>query len=499
MSKYVYQRLDLKLPSFRLMRLFPGQPGTDIRCEIFEALLYRADGSPDFEALSYAWGDPTGVHEIIVNGGTMMIARNLYTALQHLHLEYEDRILWVDALCINQNDLREKGHQVQQMGDIYKEASKVLVWLGVGTKGTDYLMDTLRQLHKESLHHACRDWTNIDPRWKELWCSVLTGCCQTVDRFQFIDLFQYLCAAPWFNRVWVIQEIANARVADIVCGTKSVSARIFALSPWLLDVEVSERSSVRSVLDVMPGPSRKFSWWAQERTLSTLLYKFRHTDASDDRDHIFALTGLSSDASASEDLQADYTITPGRLARLTISFILGLPNNVLQPETEQFCKTALHLGRINIAGALSEYAFLALDPSLFDYLTSLNEAGQYLVPIRMDTKNRSPDCPKCGWKRSRESLRSATHLYWHWKHGAGKLIFYLDDLPSYPYRWATKKLSPDYLEHAVFDPGVDFKRRILSEVPPEWDCPVIARIWLSFCLESNSALGTNRRPPLQPS
>ncbi|PVH78533.1 hypothetical protein DL98DRAFT_357436, partial [Cadophora sp. DSE1049] len=85
---------------------------------------------PDYEALSYAWGEPVLNHEIEFPEGNLPITQHLYSALQKLRPQHQSRRLWVDAICINQNDKTEKGHQVALMADIYRGASGVVAWLG---------------------------------------------------------------------------------------------------------------------------------------------------------------------------------------------------------------------------------------------------------------------------------------------------------------------------------------------------------------------------------
>jgi hypothetical protein len=93
---------------------------------------------PAFEALSYAWGSDSYHHVVYVDSPTaegvspmtMSIRKNLANALSHLRYADRDRVLWIDAICINQHDLQERGLQVPRMTDIYKYANRVVVWLG---------------------------------------------------------------------------------------------------------------------------------------------------------------------------------------------------------------------------------------------------------------------------------------------------------------------------------------------------------------------------------
>ena len=116
MNKFQYDPLDPGARSFRLLRLLHGST-EEIECEIFEAVFQDEHLIP-YEALSYAWGNLETPHTIKLNNKRLAITDNLHVALKHLRVEDEDRILWVDAICIDQKNERERGHQVQQMGDI---------------------------------------------------------------------------------------------------------------------------------------------------------------------------------------------------------------------------------------------------------------------------------------------------------------------------------------------------------------------------------------------
>ncbi|KAF2636751.1 hypothetical protein P280DRAFT_364566, partial [Massarina eburnea CBS 473.64] len=88
--------------------------------------------NPDFFALSYVWGKDPEDYEILIGGHILQTRPNLYTALRRIraHTKGATRALWVDALCIDQANTRERNHQVDFMADIYSNCSQCLVWLG---------------------------------------------------------------------------------------------------------------------------------------------------------------------------------------------------------------------------------------------------------------------------------------------------------------------------------------------------------------------------------
>jgi len=157
MALFEYDPIDLARPAFRLARLLRGS-GVDIQCDIFQAFLNEPESIIPYEALSYTWGSTEIMDSITINGTKLGVTHNLYLALQYLRSEDEDRILWVDSLCIDQGNGKEKGHQVQQMGNIYRRAERVVIWLGLATYETNVFMDSVKQLEKESINYSRNSW-----------------------------------------------------------------------------------------------------------------------------------------------------------------------------------------------------------------------------------------------------------------------------------------------------------------------------------------------------
>jgi hypothetical protein len=189
MSSFHYEK-ELGLGEFRLLRLLKGAQDP-IQCELLTSKLASPEDIQDYAALSYTWGIGITPCDIIMNATKKEVTINLYLALRDLRLQEEDRILWIDALCIDQSNEKEKSYQVQQMGSIFSNAIQVNIWLGQGTYETDYFMNNVQAIEKKG------------PK-----CSIKTQL--------LAEGLQQLLRRDWFKRVWIIQETANARVADIV-------------------------------------------------------------------------------------------------------------------------------------------------------------------------------------------------------------------------------------------------------------------------------------------
>lgn len=102
-SPYQYQRLDLATDAIRLIRILKGDKGP-IECEMLETHLNNVEKHP-YEALSYVWGNSVPPYKIWVNGFPLAVTRNLFEALSNLRQPGEDRLFWIDAICIDQHHL----------------------------------------------------------------------------------------------------------------------------------------------------------------------------------------------------------------------------------------------------------------------------------------------------------------------------------------------------------------------------------------------------------
>jgi hypothetical protein len=285
LERYQYTSLRPRDSTFRLLKLLKDQ-GRELECELFPQSLSDNKHVP-YEALSYVWGSAELVECIILDQKRHWITDNLYSALQCLRLHDRDRYLWIDAICIDQANKEEQGSQVQQMGKIFSSAEGVLFWLGKATLEITSLMDTLNQHLKTGADCQLGQLTLDDDRQDKF----RTGLRQLLRR-------------QWFTRVWILQEVANARKATVCSGTWSIPAEIFACAPSMIREEPEPHC--QPILEIMPRSSRSASWWGQKRDLYTLLRRFPASRATDERDKIYALLGMSSNPSDTHSINIDY-------------------------------------------------------------------------------------------------------------------------------------------------------------------------------------------------
>lgn len=325
----------------RLLRLLRGDKNEDLHCSFEVVSLAKGATRPPYEALSYCWGtdDPSKKIKIFDNKFTkdrrslkealkevkflgFNIRHSLHEALKHFRTSEQDVILWVDALCIDQDNETEKTQQVAKMARIYSSAYHVLVWLGTGLKSCERAMDFVNEVIQLSkLDLMVKNGSHL-LKWDEL-----------------VDLLR----CQWFSRRWVVQELAFAQDATLHYAEKSVYWSEFAdavalfvnkideIKPWfrksndfnnnqehLGDVMALGASIL---VDVTRNSFRKRKWDSEDRYLEplsgleALISNLLSFEASDPRDTVYALLSIVRDNNEGRDnidgryIKADYQKT----------------------------------------------------------------------------------------------------------------------------------------------------------------------------------------------
>ena len=183
MSTYCYSSLLPGPDSIRLLRLMPHEDEkAPIQCKLFNYSLQElGKATHQYEALSYVWGDPDKTSPILIDEHRFDVTVNLRAALLRLRDHYFERIIWADAICVNQKDSEERGCQVQSMAKIYGKANRVIVWLGAAADDSDQAFEEIRVA-------ADKKSTNSSNSEK-MQQAILA-----------------LLRRPWFQRIWVREE-----------------------------------------------------------------------------------------------------------------------------------------------------------------------------------------------------------------------------------------------------------------------------------------------------
>lgn len=293
----IYQHYSVRGKDIRLLCLLPGAKSM-VECELIPASL---KSHPKYMALSYAWGDPDDTAPIQLNGCQFDVTSSLHSALVTLRKRHNPVLLWVDAVCINQRNKEEQSHQVNMMTQIYSQAESVAVWLGPEADNSEHAIRLLRDIS--------------DRRFGDH--SALYDLLDSEDQMRFtalVDLFE----RDYWNRLWVVQEVLNARSVTVYCGNTSLPWRAYVdairvfrgfsselerhfpinkLIPSSFRLSQQQRLHYHFVLtNIGPASLERLRQWAGAGPTSLLnvLQGCRLKLSSEPRDKVFGVLGILS-------------------------------------------------------------------------------------------------------------------------------------------------------------------------------------------------------------
>lgn len=330
-SPKLFEYSPLKAGEIRLLKLQSTDGGaSSVICgELITRDLSKSnskteyDYNHEYEALSYVWGDESASCQIRLDDCHFHIRPNLAVALRSLSRQSPmERLLWIDAICINQADNAEKNLQVKQMGLIFQQAKGVLIW--INSPGVTVRMDvdvqTRHAFRDFARHHSAgRDPKRLADILDSPRPSVLYDYAQEGGHWPALVRF---FDQDWWQRVWVRQEIAMSQEATVLCGYQSVNwERVAALSHWLnlfmsdLDDKTRKfgarhRSGAYSGEDLQDF--RQTLQRGGDLDFQTMIIHARNCEATDPRDRVFAVLGMVKDDG---DISPDYNLTPAEVAK----------------------------------------------------------------------------------------------------------------------------------------------------------------------------------------
>lgn len=287
--------------AIRCVSLEPGQGGEPLKCELVNSHLVSMRGK--YEALSYTWGDSTQTTSIFLNGRPVQVTANLACALRHLRRPRDGRLLWIDALCINQADGSEVNSYVQRMWSIYQNSRNVVVFLGESRQGSDQALQLLFELSclsaEASERHAQITQVLGDEQKAAHWKGLMK-----------------LMQRPWWSRAWIIQEYAVAPRVIFVCGLARLGGDVFNqamehLIDYRYNAKIPHRwqHQVRHValtpINHLLSTRHQYQGSSPQEKPAPIeiLYRSRGSKAADPRDKVYSLFRLIAE---DPRLQPDY-------------------------------------------------------------------------------------------------------------------------------------------------------------------------------------------------
>jgi tetratricopeptide (TPR) repeat protein len=322
--------------SYRLLRLQQNKGSEPLKGELLE---YTIDQSPPYLCLSYAWGTDRAKQTIEIQGQRLPITDTVYMALEWIRAYQRDMtsdLLWIDSICINQGDMKERSEQVRHMKKIFSSAKLVLVYLGEEADGSGQIPHLYGEIHKvfRKWFKNGAHWTSEDkqdfPAHSEYESVGLPKADHPV-----WEANRAFLRRPWFLRTWILQEAVLAGKLLFICGDWGYDGQGLILG-WhlIMNTELSysrvspsaamktdlsegrATQQIRLMLDLGMGKEEKKS-----PGLVGLLERSRQGLASNPQDYIYGLLGLTSDlyrANISVDYEESVADTYRRVAKTIV-------------------------------------------------------------------------------------------------------------------------------------------------------------------------------------
>ncbi|CAN9204477.1 unnamed protein product [Alternaria alternata] len=285
-----YSPLPKDGDSFRLLRVLPSlRFNSSLQCELYTASISAEEDQ--YFAGSYVWGPPEPTKSILLDGKSFEVRENLFRFLEAFRSRYRSQVIWLDAICINQHDVQERSHQVQEMKRIYSGTKCVYCWLGnINRLPYTSMLDTHRM--KDLVH-----WRDRDAR-RSLRRSEQSEC---------------IVQREYWGRLWIVQEFLLAKDIMILVGRYKLSYREFEsiVVSWPFH-NTPDSLRVSKTFDLIRLRRENV-----RRTFESLFADFGMLPCSMPLDGVFALLGLVGDRKKDLQLSSliDYDLTAWQLLK----------------------------------------------------------------------------------------------------------------------------------------------------------------------------------------
>ncbi|KAH7419577.1 heterokaryon incompatibility protein-domain-containing protein [Cadophora sp. MPI-SDFR-AT-0126] len=385
-----YQYSPLSQDEIRLIRLFPGP----VAAEKIEVEMIHAIKAPDlvYEALSYAWGDPEQTDSVQVKEKTdhlakeinrmslkeqkgisdsfsvLPIAHNLTIALRHLRTAEETRVIWVDAICINQENDAEKSREVLQMGAVFSNAKNVVVWLGPSSQDSTLALKTLARLGEGVVY----DPANHDIEYNtKAWAETLESDKQAL-RAEFPSWVAIgsLLRREWFERLWVFQEIALASSAIVVVGEYYIDWELFRLGVYWIWMMINRINSLPGAPNIENPRTNCLEGFLEisnrnltmENFLLSALHLTRMASCSDKRDRLFGIRDILR-VEDRQHIKPDYSLRTEDVYKATT---ISLINSQMRLGSLQWCVLQSPPSDMKLPSWIPDFSFQGLPEVIFN-------------------------------------------------------------------------------------------------------------------------------------
>ncbi|TGO54625.1 hypothetical protein BCON_0104g00220 [Botryotinia convoluta] len=281
MQRFSYKPLDPLVDGIRLLHLLPGNSTQQPRCSLKHV---NFGERPKYNAVSYTWGNEADQQPIVIDDRYFLVTENLYKALiclqQQSATEY---VLWIDAICINQDDVAERNRQLTIMPYIYERAKLVVIWL----KNDERISPPI--------------WP--DP--EKISPFEISGHTQQYkDQRSLFNYLMIVCSNEYWKRLWIIQEIGKARKLIIFFGQELIDWQRFVETitldwpypAWIMQETMEENALSQTVPWNLYYQLR--NKYDGGHKLQNLMANHRQALCKEPRDKVYGLVGLAMDCYA---------------------------------------------------------------------------------------------------------------------------------------------------------------------------------------------------------
>ncbi|KAH8669742.1 heterokaryon incompatibility protein-domain-containing protein [Tricladium varicosporioides] len=283
---------DPLLPGY--IRIVEIEPSDDPKSPLQCNLIYVKVDSDfcAYEALSYTWGTPIFSQSVVVHGNSILwITQNLADAFYQFRLPDRKRRLWADAICIDQKNEHEKNVQIPLMGQIYRNAERVVVWLGRENGGEESL-DLLNRSRK-----TITDINGLPERGEST--KIVSSA---------VSALENVLSLQWFTRRWVIQEVVLNSEVILFSGSVSVSWTRLVAWTCTLSRHLRQKETAVAIMNISKlWLSRSLGHDEFHSGVLRNLDIFQKFECREPSDRIFAIASLCDDVQliSVEDDQKD--------------------------------------------------------------------------------------------------------------------------------------------------------------------------------------------------
>jgi hypothetical protein len=294
-----YRPLNLERKEIRLLALEPGRGDEILRCE-FQYAFLDTFPIPLYETISYVCGDQSLRATVTLQGSEARIPATSEVAIRRMRLPDRQRILWIDAVCINECDVKERGHQVGLMYAIYTHTLTNLVWLGPDDGSTAVAIDSMEVILHEMVNET-PDSEELDRLLLRATPKDKSSCGKLSIDIEASALLAFY-SNPWFSRLWVVQEASLAPISTYHCGNfEGPLTNVLRVASWIIykvmqlpripdaqSVGLFNAKSIYKSIDSKHGDSS----WGRRNAMAMCLQSFMEFATSNSKDHVYAVLGL---------------------------------------------------------------------------------------------------------------------------------------------------------------------------------------------------------------